>query len=245
MKLINIKLLVLFVFCYSIALVVLTPLQWVMPIAEPYLTNAGLTLTQVKGNIWDGESTIRHRKLGTAQLNWKVKIGQMLLIRLPVEVSIKNSDLDLNAFVAVSPFGITVNNLNGHIDDVAAKPYYTPYKVTISGRLQLNDVSANSGWSNKLGDISGDLSWSGGPIAFPMGRNIQNYTVPTMLGTLTSDEEQWLFTVKSTDNDVYMNANLTREGIGGVSIKRSIATAMEIPIPGNGSSLFDASDRVF
>jgi hypothetical protein len=244
MKLVNVKILALLVITYSIALIAMTPLSWLLPLVENQLTPMGVRVSQVEGSIWQGQGQISERTLGEAKVQWDIQLLPLLLLKAPIDLRITNSHADLNGTVAVSPFGVSVTGLSGHIDEKAFQSVYQPYRADISGRLQLNGVSADVSWGRKLGDASGELSWSGGPISFPVGRSIQSYEVPTMLGQLTSDENQWLVDIKGQQDQQFIQANLTREGMGTLSIKRNLATEMKIPIPGGGSSLFEVSQQV-
>ena len=244
MKLVNFKLIALFVVSYSLALIAFTPLSWLMPMVEPKLNAQAISTSAVHGNIWRGQAIVRSRYVSEVNLSWRLKPAGMLLFKLPIELSVTSNDMDLHGLVSLSPFSVSVADLSGYLDERAALPIYSRYGVKISGRLQLDAVSADMSWSQKLGDASGSMSWSGGPLSLPVGRSTQNYEVPTMFGELSSDETQWLVSVLGSKQQEYIRANLTREGMGTLSVKRQLATEMNIPVPGNGSSLIDISQQV-
>lgn len=244
MKLVNIKILALLVISYSIALIAMTPLSWLLPLVENRLTPLGVSVSQVEGSIWQGQGQISERTLGNAKVQWDIQLLSLFLLKAPIDLKVSNSYADLEGTVAISPFGLSVSELSGYIDEKAFQSVYQPYRADLSGRLQLSGVSADVSWGRKLGDASGQLSWSGGPISFPVGRSVQSYQVPTMLGELTSDDSQWLVDIKGQQDQQFIQAYLTREGMGTLSIKRVLATEMNIPLPGGGSSLFEVSQQV-
>jgi hypothetical protein len=245
MKLVNFKLIALLVISYSIALVALTPVSWLLPMFEPRLQAVGVSLSEVDGNIWQGQGLVREKTIGFVNVSWDVNIASLLLLKLPINLTVSNSNLEVQGQVAVSPFTVSIADVSGYIDEVALKNVYQAYRADISGRLKITDVAAEISWSNELKDASGELSWSGGPISIPVGRSVQSYQVPTMLGTISSDESQWLAQITGTDQQEYILASLNREGMANLSIKRVLATEMEIPLPSGGSSLFDMSQQVF
>ena len=245
MKLVNIKILALLVISYSIALVAMTPLSWLMPYVEPTLAAQGVRVSNVEGSIWHGKGLISERTIGSVNVDWDVNVISLVLFKVPINIHFSNGAMDLAGKIVLSPMSIAVQNVSGHVDEVAFKPLYQSYRADIQGRLQLEAVSAKMSWSRVLADASGDLSWSGGPISIPVGRSTQTFKVPTMLGVISSDESQWQVQVSSSTGQTYIFASLTREGLGTLSLKRELATDMNIPVPGSGSSMFDISQQVF
>lgn len=245
MKLVNIKILAILVFSYSLSLVAMTPLSWLLPFVEGQLAPLGVKINQAEGSLWNGSAQITERTVGSVNVNWDVRLASLLLLSLPVDVEVSNAHMNVTGMVSAGFGGLKIADLEGYIDEKAAEPFYKPYRADLSGRLQLSDVSANVSWGRSLGDATGELSWSGGPISFPVGRSTQNFEVPMMLGQITSDDSAWRFDVKNTSDQQYIAATLSREGEANLSIKRVLATDMNIPIPSGGSSLFDISQQVF
>jgi len=245
MKLVNIKWVTLLVISYGLALVVLTPLQWLLPWVTPKLATLGVTLEETEGSLWQGQSLVRWQPYGYAKVDWDVELLGLLLLKLPVQVSLENPQMAVTGRVTLKPLGLTVASLNGYLDDTLLAPIYTAYKATLSGRLQLDSVAASVGWGTKLGDLSGNLTWSGGPVGIPVGRSLQNYQVPTLFGQLASDKAGWGLTVRGDRQQDYMQMSLTPTGEATLSVKRALADDMAIQVPGNGSSLFDISQQVF
>jgi hypothetical protein len=245
MKLVNIKILALLVISYSFALVAMTPLTWLLPMVEPRVQAVGISLSEVNGSLWNGQALVKEKNIGSLNVQWDVKLGSLLLLKAPIEITASNSNLNVEGVVTLSPFNLSVSELNGYIDEAAFQSIYKAYRADISGRLQINSVAATMSWGKQLGEASGDLSWSGGPISIPVGRSTQNYEVPTMLGVVTSDDNQWVANINGSASQQYIQASLTQEGMATLSVKRILATEMNIPVPGSGSSLLDVSQQVF
>jgi hypothetical protein len=245
MKLVNFKLIALLIISYSLALVALTPVSWLLPLFEPRLQSVGVSLSEVDGSIWQGQGLVREKNIGYVNVQWKVNAASLLVLKLPIELTVSNSSLELQGELALSPFTVSVNNVSGYVDEVAFKNIYQSYRADISGRLRISELAAEVSWGNELKDASGELSWSGGPISIPVGRSVQDYQVPTMLGSISSDESQWLAEIMGSEKQEYIIASMNREGLATLSIKRILATEMDIPLPEGGSSLFDISQQVF
>ena len=214
MKLVNIKILAILVFSYSLALVAMTPLSWLLPFVEGQLAPMGVKVSQAEGSIWQGSANVAERNIGQVQVDWDVRLGSLFLLSFPVDLQINNAHMNIEGLVSAGIGGLKLEGFEGHIDEKAAERIYKTYRADLSGRLQLSDVSANVSWGRKLGDASGELSWSGGPISFPVGRSTQNFEVPMMLGEITSDDNEWRVDVSNTSDQPYIAASVSKEGHG-------------------------------
>jgi hypothetical protein len=245
MKVVKIKWVILLVISYSLALVVLAPLQWLLPLVAPTLANLGVTLEEPDGNLWQGEALVRRKPYGFAKVDWDVQFVGLLALKLPVQVSLQNSQMAVTGLLLVKPAGVAVENVTGYLDDALFEPIYSAYKAKLSGRLQLDSVSAAIGWGKQLGALNGALTWSGGPVGIPMGRAVQNYQVPTLFGQLAADDQGWSLSVQGERQQTYMNMSLTPVGLAKLTVQRTLADDMAIGVPGNGTTLFDISQQVF
>ncbi len=242
---INIKLVVLFVAVYLLALVVTVPLNWVVHYGDPILRSLGVSLEQPQGNIWQGESRVRVPNSPEFNLEWQVRPLGLLTGRLPYDVHVFSPALDVSGQIQLRPTGVGVEQVSGYVDDAAFAQITRAYNSTLQGRLVMSDLSASAGWGGSLGDASGDLSWSGGPVEVPMGRSRQQFDVPQMQGQITSDETAWRVAINALDNTSLIQAELSREGQGQVTVQRAMAERLGIPVPGGRDTLIEISQKVF
>lgn len=245
MKLVNLKILALLVVSYSLALVTLTPVAWMLPVFETRLQNTGITLIHADGNTWQGQVLVNHPSMGYLTVGWQTNPAMFLLGKVPTQISLTNKAMDISGEVVLSPFSVSIVGLEGYADEAAFENIYQSYGSQLSGRLQLDDINLQMTWGKTLKAAWGDLTWSGGPISVPVGRNVQSYQVPMMIGELSSDESQWLVNITSGDQEQYIQASLTQEGTATLSVKRALVNDMNIPLPGSGNSLFEMSQQVF
>ena len=245
MKVAKIKWVILLVISYSLALAALAPLQWLLPLAGPRLASLGVTLEEPDGTLWQGEALVRLKSYGYAKVDWDVQLLGLLSLKLPVQVSVQNAQMAVTGRLLVKPAGLAIENLTGYLDDTLFAPIYSAYKASLSGRLQLDSVSAEVGWGKQLGALHGSLTWSGGPVGIPMGRTVQNYPVPMLFGQLASNDQGWTLRVQGERQQDYINIALTPAGLATLTVQRTLAEDMAIRVPGNGTTLFDISQQVF
>lgn len=245
MKLVNPRLLIVLLLSYALAMVALLPVSWLVPLFAEPLTRSGVQVKQPQGNIWQGSARVAEENIGEVALQWGLKWPLLLLLQAPFELRLSNNHLELSGVVAASPLGFSLSELNGYVDEQALAKLYQTYRADISGRLQLLDLAADVSWARRLGDASGQVTWSGGPLSIPVGRSQQTFEVPMMRGTLSSNSTEWLFDVRNNQNQQYITASLSADGLGSLSVKRELVADMNITIPGGGSSLLDISQQLF
>lgn len=242
---INIRLLVLFVLAYLVALVALTPLGWVQRYADPLLRAQGIQLRETQGNLWQGSGQLTLRTNQQLQLEWDTQPLGLLTGRLPVDVRLSNPHLEMAGQVQLKPTGLALEGLSGYIDEPVFERYARAYNATIQGRLVASELSASIGWGPSLGEASGDLTWSGGPLDVQMGRSNRTFEVPQMQGDITSAEQGWRLDIRALDDTPLIDATLMRDGHARIAVQRTLAERMNIPVPGGRQTLVEMSQKVF
>ncbi|WP_028672657.1 type II secretion system protein N [Saccharospirillum impatiens] len=242
---INLKLVVLFVAIYVITLVATVPLSWVIHYGDPILRSLGVRLEQPQGNIWQGQSQVLVPNSPELNVEWQVRPSGLFTARLPYDVRVSNAALDVSGQVQLRPTGMGVEQVSGYVDEAAFAQITQAYNSTLQGRLVMSDLSANVGWGGALGEAAGELSWSGGPVEVPMGRSRQQFDVPQMQGRISSDDSAWLVAINALDNTSLIQAELSREGQGQVTVQRAMAERLGIPVPGGRETLVEISQKVF
>lgn len=242
---IRLKLVLLFVAVYVIALVVTVPLGWVIQYANPMLRSQGISLADTQGNIWQGSSQLSVPNNPAFNLEWQARPLSLLTAKLPYDVHVSNNALDVSGRVVLRPMGFGVAGVSGYVDDSAFASVTRLYQTTLQGRLVISDLTANAGWGGALGDASGELSWSGGPVEVPMGRSSQQFDIPQMQSQITSDETAWRLAIDALDNTSLIQAELGRDGQGRVVVQRALAERLNIPVPAGRQTLIEISQKVF
>ncbi|MEX2321762.1 MAG: hypothetical protein WD668_10415, partial [Saccharospirillum sp.] len=169
----------------------------------------------------------------------------LLTARLPYDVRVSSPALDVSGQVLLRPTGVGIEQVSGYVDEAAFAQVTRAYNSTLQGRLVISELNASAGWGGNLGDASGDLSWSGGPVEVPMGGSRQQFDVPQMQGQISSDETAWRVAIDALDNTSLIQAELSREGQGQVTVQRAMAERLGIPVPGGRDTLVEISQKVF
>ena len=241
---INLRLVAFFFAVYLLALVAMIPLSWLRHFFDPALQAAGIRVEQLDGSLWSGEARLQGPQIPQLQLAWQAQPLYLLTLRLPFNWQLSNTDLELNGGLTVKPTGASLDGVNGYIDDAAFADIASAYGADIQGRLRLDDVSLSAGWNAQPGDLDGNVSWSGGPVSVPFGSRRETFDVPQMQGQLNSDDEGWQALIQAMDETPLIDASLSREGLGSLSVKRALAERLNLAIPAGRETLFEITQQV-
>ncbi|MHA7879263.1 MAG: type II secretion system protein N [Saccharospirillum sp.] len=242
---INIKLIALFVVVYLVALVATTPLSWVKQYIDPLLQAQGVRLLELQGNLWRGSGQFQVSQQPTYQVTWQSQPAELFLARLPYQLSVTTPNVDVSGQVRLTPFGLALEGFSGYVDEGQYQRVLANFNADIQGRLAFNGVSADSGWGFELGEASGDLSWSGGPLNLRFGSNNQRFEVPQMAGVIVSDDQAWRLNITGLNGESLIESRLERSGDGVVQVRRVLADQMNLSIPGSSPILVELAQKVF
>lgn len=242
---INLRLVAFFFVVYLLALAALTPLSWLRQFFEPGLQSAGVRLENLEGSLWQGRAAVRAPQVAPLQLSWQSQPLYLLSARLPYQLTVRNTDLELDGRLVLKAGGASLEQVNGYIDDPAFAEIAASYGAEVRGRLRLDDVSASAGWGGSLGELGGDLSWSGGPVTVPFGSRNQTFQVPQMQGQLSSDDSGWQARVRAMDATPLIAADLGRDGMASLSVQRALAERLDLVVPAGRDTLLEVTQQVF
>ncbi|PTY36288.1 hypothetical protein BGP77_02965 [Saccharospirillum sp. MSK14-1] len=241
---INLRLVAFFFAVYFLALIAMIPLSWLRHFFDPALQAAGIRVEQLDGSLWSGEARLQAPHIPSLQLDWQAQPLYLLTLRLPYQWQLSNTALELTGRVTVKPSGVRLDDVSGYIDDVAFADIASTYGADIQGRLRLSDVDVSASWRAQPGDLDGEFSWSGGAVSVPFGSRREQFEVPQMQGLLASDDNGWQADIRAMDNTSLINARLSQEGLGSLSVKRALAERLNLPIPAGRETLFEISQQV-
>lgn len=242
---INIKLIGIFVLVYLVALVATTPLSWVKQYIDPVLQAQGVRLVELQGNIWRGSGQIQVPQQPAYQVEWRSQPLELFLARLPYQLSVTTPFVDVKGRVLLKPLGLAVEGFSGHVDEGQYSRVLANFNADIQGRLVFDDVAADSSWRFDLGEATGHLSWSGGPLSLRFGSSNQRFEVPQMAGVILSDDNAWRLNIAGLNGESFIESRLEREGTGVVEVRRVLADQMNLSIPGSGPILVELAQKVF
>jgi hypothetical protein len=154
--------------------------------------NIQVEVLSLNGTIWDGQALVRYQDIESI-VNWDVSILGVLSLELPVALKVNSQVglVDIRASIGLN--SIYVELLSADIELAKLTPLFKRQRVKLDGQLVAKDIQFEV-VDNQFKSASGLLSWSGGNITYPAGRQLHERTLPMFKGRL----------VTKTNGDIFL-----------------------------------------
>ncbi len=225
----------LFVVAWSVFAVATLPatLLWQrFPELNHHLARVGLSIQGVEGTLWSGRALLRYQQV-QGLLDWHLQPSGLLQLQLPLALRLESELGDVNAAVALGVSQQRLRIERAQVDLARLTPLLQAQRVRLSGDLMLADVEFQL-QDQVIDYVSGQVSWSGGPIAYPVGRQVRERTLPPFQGLLTMKDQTAHFGLREAGGrfDV-IEATLNPQGEALASVKGRLFELVQEPLPGN------------
>ena len=182
------------------------------------------------------------------QLNWRLRPASLLRAKLAYDIEWSWPGAQLTATVDWGLLSRGITALAGELTEQAISPWLAANGVTLTGRLQLHQVSMRfqNGFA-LLSDAQGTLHWSGGPMHLVQRHSAQPLMLPSMKGILTDAQPQTTpesFQLSLSDADTaqqYLIITLQQDRVK-LTVNRSLMDALNWSVPGNQPVIFEIED---
>lgn len=239
---------------FVVALVVQTPLQFVWPKLQPHLNNLPVTLSQVKGTIWQGQANVQSQIAGLDSIaaSWDVSFVSLLKLKLGLDLQLEAQGLSVHGNAEVdSSKRVYISELNGYLDSKVLQPMLQPSQVKLGGDFNLHKGFVELEVKNNqpiIHNISGQLVYSGGQVGFPIDGNPIESELPALLGLLSKEGEKAVLNLTTNDNLSVGSGHVQADGWAGMAVKRRFLDALNQPWPAKADAdtvIFEVSQKVF
>jgi len=144
--------------------------------------NIPVKVLSLNGTIWDGQALVRYQSIESI-VDWNISVLGLLSLELPVDLQVKSQVGVINMNASIGLGSSYVELVSADIDLAHLTPLFKRQKVTLSGQFVAKGVQFEV-VDNQFKSASGLLSWSGGDIAYPAGRQLHERTLPMFKGRL-------------------------------------------------------------
>lgn len=199
-------------------------------IAAPKLPiqKLGVKVLGVEGTIWSGKALIKYRHL-EGIVAWELGFADVLLGEISANLSTDSALGQFDLESTLSPGSVSVLLPKAEIALAQISPFLKRERVTLDGYANLNNLSLEIEGLPELSDVrvvsaSGRGSWSGGEVAYPVGRNINKRDMPPFYASLET-EDDGLIRLSVRDPDAsfdVIDATLDNEGVALLQVKRRL-----------------------
>jgi hypothetical protein len=196
-------------------------------------SNIPVKVLSLNGTIWDGQVLVQYQNIESI-VDWNISFLGLLGLELPIDLQIKSQAgmVNMNASIGLSSIYIDITSAD--IDLSYLTPLFKRQRVRLSGQLVAKGVQVEV-VDNQLKSASGLLSWSGGDIAYPAGRQLHERTLPMFKGRLeTKSNGDIFFGVRDADASFdAIEGLLDPDGSAMLTVKRRLLDLSDEAWPQN------------
>lgn len=178
-------------------------------------------LQQVSGNLWQGQANWQihqaNQKNLAGTLNWQWQPWHLLTGKIGMAVAVRSGSTDIKGIAKFNKNTIQLNDFKGKIgkDTLAS---FADWQLPDTP-IMLENLALQKNVSG-FSDVTGDLSWAGGAMRYPMGGRVYPIDLPAMQGKLSNEKERLHLAISTpqgqrlgdlfVDNDKMLDVQLTQ-----------------------------------
>lgn len=215
----------LFLVCLTVFLVITVPAGYVWQNVIQPNTNMralGIQVLGVDGSLWDGRAHVRYRHIESI-VDWRVASEGLAGAQLPLSVDVRSQagEASLILSMGMNQVDLDIHSLTA--DLATLSPFFLRQRVRLDGRVEARDL-ALSITPDSILSASGKASWSGGSIAYPVGRTIREPLMPPFRAELqTRDDGTIYLGIRDAEAEFdVIEASLTPDGTGLAQVRRRL-----------------------
>lgn len=204
------------------------------------LARVGLSVLALDGTIWQGRAHLRYQTM-EGILSWDLDFWSLPRLRLPIEAHLDSSVGAADMFLLLSRAEQIVRIQRADIDLAQLSPLLRKERITLDGRLMVLDLEVML-VDQVIDNVAGQVSWSGGTIGYPVGRQVRERRLQEFRGLLTMKENIAHFGLREAGGNFdVIDATLNPEGELLARVKGHLFTLADENLPGN----YQPQDDVF
>jgi len=175
-------------------------LLWEKALQQEVKNNVvGLDVASVGGTLWKGEALVRYKSLAMV-VDWDVDLSGLFTFTLPISIDVNGQagNISLSVEIGLSQIALMLNKAEVELSHLT--PLVKRKRVSLDGKLLLKEILLLVE-DQKVVSLSGMGSWSGGDIAYPVGRQVHERNLPKFQ-VLAETNNEGLVHVGVRDSDV-------------------------------------------
>ena len=203
--------------------------------------NIPIKVLSLNGTLWEGQALVRYQHIESV-VDWKISVFGLVSLKLPVDLNIKSQAGTIKMAANVGLGASDIDVISADIDLAYLTPFFKRQRVTLGGQVIAKSVQVVV-VDNHVKSASGLVSWSGGDIAYPAGRQLHERTLPVFKGRLeTKSDGNIVLGVRDAGASFdLIEGLLDTEGSAMLTVKRRLLDLADEEWPQNSNE----KDTVF
>lgn len=149
-------------------------------------------VSQLDGSVWDGTTKVHIDGL-SYPLAWHVSLRSLWRLRLELDLSSQQDVLSADAKVFVSPFGLGLRDVRAKVSEGLINRSLKSAAASMTNPVFINIQKVDWDWGS-FAEASGRIAWEGGLVTYRAGRNREELSAPSMMGSLSSEDGSLVLT---------------------------------------------------
>ncbi len=206
--------------------------------------DAPVGLFELDGTLWHGAGDLVAGGQRVGRLGWSFRPVTLLSAGAGYDLTLTGDQLDLSGRVKAGPGG-TTTTLNGEIGAPFVNVWLAPYYIELSGTFMLEDVRTEA-TGLRLDDVSGSLSWDGGPISYRLSGKLYRSTLPPLFAALGPGSVATVYA--RGDATPLLHAALLENGFARFGVTKYLTRMLGNPWPGGDPDhavVLEVEEQVF
>lgn len=179
-----------------------------------------LSISSIKGKVWQGQANLNYRTFPTSLLSWDLKTRALLQSTLDLDLKINGQSHSFKAKLKSHQGDFQIQNLVGSIDSDYINYVSESLGLTFTGTIDIQSVNLE-GNQEKLHKADGHLVWSGGQIiSRTIATGTQIFNLPPLRGDFSINTLNGGLQLDIYDNEqILLEISLKPDGWAIVKIK--------------------------
>lgn len=187
-----------------------------------------VALFELEGTLWRGAADLVVSGQPLGRLGWTFRPVTLLTGSAEYDLSLSGASIDVSGRVKTGVGGTTTTT-NGQIGAPFVNAWLSPYNIELSGTFLLEEVHTKA-TGRRLDDVSGTLTWEGGPIRYQLSGKLYSSALPPLYAALGPGSEATVFARE--DATPLLHAALLDSGFGRFGVTKHLTTLLGNPWPG-------------
>lgn len=206
-------------------------------------------VSQFDGSVWDGSTKIHIDSL-SYPLAWHVSLRSLWRLGLELDLSSHQDVFSADTKVSVSPFGIGLREVKAKVSEGLINHSLRPVAASMTNPVFVNIQDVDWAWGS-FSEANGRIAWEGGLVTYSAGRDTKQLSVPSMVGSLSSDDGSLVLTFASSTEaggEELISARLSGEGLGLIQVRRRLLDLLGQRWAANSQAqdiIFEVSQQVW
>lgn len=215
--------------------VVLMPASLLWRWAGSAVAGLPVTVERVGGTVWNGFLEARTQGVvsGPLQVKWDVQGWRLLLGEVALELAVEGPRYRLQGRSFWGLWGKGIAAVQGDVQAALLEQVLGDLGVSMSGAIQVQDLAVHF-TGNRVGEATGQIAWSGGPVAVRSGASPRPVDFPGVKGVLSARDGDLIIAVSETRGNQPLGelSLLPEQGLAGVKVLKRVLSLAGFEAPG-------------